>query len=84
MKRYDDDYHVLMAFHDCSLWVGARLAASLSGSEWWFWEICALLVGFLGTVPLAAHVAANQFIALTFMRPGRSGLSKGIPFELWM
>jgi len=37
------------------------------GSEWWFWEICALLVGFLGTVPLAAHVAANQFIALTFM-----------------
>ncbi|CAK9031841.1 unnamed protein product [Durusdinium trenchii] len=37
------------------------------GSEWWFWEICALLVGFLGTIPLAAHVAANQFIGLTFM-----------------
>ena len=31
-------------------------------SEWWFWEINALLVGFLGTVPLAAHVAANQFL----------------------
>ncbi|CAE7777323.1 Slc47a2 [Symbiodinium sp. CCMP2592] len=36
-------------------------------SEWWFWEINALLVGFLGTVPLAAHVAANQFIGLSFM-----------------
>ncbi|CAJ1407598.1 unnamed protein product [Effrenium voratum] len=36
-------------------------------SEWWFWEICALIVGFLGTIPLAAHVAANQIIALCFM-----------------
>ena len=78
MKRYDDEYHVLMAFLDP--YGLERVAASLSGSEWWFWEICALLVGFLGTVPLAAHVAANQFIALTFMRPGRSGRSKGIPF----
>ena len=51
----------------------------LSGSEWWFWEICALLVGFLGTVPLAAHVAANQFIALTFMCPGRSRAIQDIP-----
>ena len=24
-------------------------------------------MGFLGTVPLAAHVAANQFIGLSFM-----------------
>ena len=28
-------------------------------SEWWFWEICALVVGYLGPTPLAAHVAAR-------------------------
>lgn len=38
-----------------------------TSSEWWFWELCALVVGYLGTVSLAAHVAAMQFVALAFM-----------------
>jgi len=38
-----------------------------TSSEWWFWELCALVVGYLGTVSLAAHVAAIQFISLAFM-----------------
>jgi len=38
-----------------------------TSSEWWFWEICALVVGFLGTVALAAHVVALQFVSLQFM-----------------
>lgn len=33
-------------------------------SEWWFWELCALVVGYLGTVQLAAHVAALQVVYL--------------------
>jgi len=37
------------------------------GGEWWFWEICALVVGYLGSVALAAHVAALQLITVIFM-----------------
>ena len=35
--------------------------------EWWFWEICALVIGFLGPTPLAAHVATINLVALLFM-----------------
>lgn len=38
-----------------------------TSSEWWFWEICALAVGYLGTLQLAAHVASIQFVTLVFM-----------------
>ena len=33
----------------------------------WFWEICALVIGFLGPTPLAAHVATINLVALLFM-----------------
>lgn len=36
-------------------------------SEWWFWEICAVVVGYLGKVPLAAHVATLNWVAISFM-----------------
>lgn len=36
-------------------------------SEWWFFEICAMLVGYLGSVALAAHVATMQLITVSFM-----------------
>ncbi|CAE8629329.1 unnamed protein product [Polarella glacialis] len=36
-------------------------------SEWWFWEICALIVGYLGPTPLAAHVATMNVVAICFM-----------------
>jgi len=35
--------------------------------EWWFWEICAIVVGYLGAEALAAHVATLNLIALLFM-----------------
>lgn len=35
--------------------------------EWWFWELCALVVGYLGKVPLAAHVSAMSYVAVVFM-----------------
>jgi len=40
-----------------------------TSSEWWFFEICALVVGYLGETPLAAHVATAQFVSLPFMVP---------------
>jgi MATE family multidrug resistance protein len=51
---------------------GAFLAVALpsalqSCGEWWFWELCALVVGYLGSVPLAAHVATLNYVAATFM-----------------
>ena len=30
----------------------------------WFWEICALVIGYLGPTPLAAHVAAINLVSL--------------------
>ena len=33
------------------------LPGVLSMSEWWFWEFCSLVAGYLGNVALAAHVA---------------------------
>lgn len=36
-------------------------------SEWWVWEICALLVGYLGPVELAAHVSTINFNAMLSM-----------------
>ncbi|CAE7872195.1 Slc47a2, partial [Symbiodinium microadriaticum] len=36
-------------------------------SEWWFWELCALIVGYLGPVQLAGHVATLNLVALLFM-----------------
>lgn len=36
-------------------------------SEWWFWEICNLIIGYLGATSLAAHVATINFVAVTFM-----------------
>ncbi|CAJ1345895.1 unnamed protein product [Effrenium voratum] len=36
-------------------------------AEWWFWEICALVIGYLGPTPLAAHVAASNLVVLLFM-----------------
>eukprot|EP00913_Durusdinium_trenchii_P010992 g10317.t1 len=35
--------------------------------EWWFWEICALIIGFLGPTPLAGHVTTINLVALLFM-----------------
>jgi len=35
--------------------------------EWWFWEMCAIVVGYLGAEALAAHVATNNLISLLFM-----------------
>ena len=36
-------------------------------SEWWFWEICALLVGYLGPAALAAHVATMNMVTILVM-----------------
>lgn len=36
-------------------------------SEWWFWEICAIIVGYLGPTALAAHVTTMNLLVLTFM-----------------
>lgn len=36
-------------------------------SEWWFWEICAGVVGYMGSLALAAHVAVVQLINVFFM-----------------
>lgn len=36
-------------------------------SEWWFWEICALVVGYLGEVSLAAHVSTGNVLGVCFM-----------------
>lgn len=36
-------------------------------AEWWFWEICALIVGYLGKVALAAHTATLNWVAVCFM-----------------
>lgn len=36
-------------------------------SEWWFWEVNAIIVGYLGETALAAHVATMNFVALSFM-----------------
>lgn len=33
-------------------------------SEWWFWELTALLVGYLGKVPLAAHVSTMNVLGV--------------------
>lgn len=35
--------------------------------EWWFWEITAILAGYLGPASLAAHVSALNFVAICFM-----------------
>eukprot|EP00928_Gymnodinium_smaydae_P041694 TRINITY_DN28180_c0_g1_i1.p1 TRINITY_DN28180_c0_g1~~TRINITY_DN28180_c0_g1_i1.p1 ORF type:complete len:487 (-),score=49.12 TRINITY_DN28180_c0_g1_i1:233-1657(-) len=48
--------------------VGLPTLIQTSG-EWWFWEICSLVVGYLGPIALAAHVATIQFITLPFMIP---------------
>ena len=37
-------------------------------SELWFWEICALLMGYLGPTPLAAHVAAMNLVTVLAAR----------------
>jgi len=55
----------------CSNWarflaIGIPSAFQTCG-EWWFWEICALLVGYLGSVSLAAHVATLNYIIIAFM-----------------
>jgi len=36
-------------------------------SEWWFWEVIALVVGYLGEIPLAAHVATLNWVTISFM-----------------
>jgi MATE family multidrug resistance protein len=36
-------------------------------SEWWFWEICALVVGYLGKEALAAHVSTMSVVTMCFM-----------------
>jgi len=36
-------------------------------SEWWFWEVCAVIVGYFGATVLAAHVSTVNLIVLTFM-----------------
>lgn len=38
-------------------------------AEWWFWEILCLVVGYLGTIALAAHVSASNVIVILFMIP---------------
>lgn len=37
--------------------------------EWWFFEICALLVGYFGPVALAAHTSTMNAVTLCFMVP---------------
>lgn len=36
-------------------------------SEWWFWELCAVVVGWLGSTPLAAHISCMTFVGVAFM-----------------
>jgi len=38
-------------------------------SEWWFWEIAAIMVGYLGPTALAAHVLSMNIITIMIM-PG--------------
>eukprot|EP00933_Yihiella_yeosuensis_P003147 TRINITY_DN10560_c2_g1_i3.p1 TRINITY_DN10560_c2_g1~~TRINITY_DN10560_c2_g1_i3.p1 ORF type:complete len:515 (+),score=82.29 TRINITY_DN10560_c2_g1_i3:74-1546(+) len=38
-------------------------------SEWWFWEIIALFIGYLGSNSLAAHVTTQNIFVLLFMIP---------------
>lgn len=46
--------------------IGIPATLQLCG-EWWFWEICALVVGYLGEVPLAAHVGTLTYVTVVFM-----------------
>ena len=41
-------------------------------SELWFWEICALVMGYLGPTPLAAHVAAMNLVTVLATRGAQS------------
>jgi len=36
-------------------------------ADLWFWEICAIIIGFLGKTELAAHVTAINFVNVSFM-----------------
>ena len=36
-------------------------------SEWWFWEVIALIVGLIDSVSLAAHVGLLTLVSLLFM-----------------
>mmetsp|Transcript_114058 Transcript_114058/g.362628 ORF Transcript_114058/g.362628 Transcript_114058/m.362628 type:complete len:511 (+) Transcript_114058:95-1627(+) len=36
-------------------------------SEWWFWEVCTLAVGYLGPTALAAHVSTMNWTVVSFM-----------------
>lgn len=41
----------------------------LSNSEWWFWEIIAMVAGKLGVVEFAAHSVAYNVVPIAFMLP---------------
>ena len=47
--------------------------------EWWYWEVCALVVGYLGPEPLAAHVAAINVISVAFMPVGGEEMGFSFP-----
>ncbi|CAE8698454.1 unnamed protein product [Polarella glacialis] len=58
------------AFRGWSQYMKIALPALLQTcSEWWFFEICALFVGYLGNEALAAHVTTQNFMSLLFMVP---------------
>jgi len=58
------------AFQGWGRYMKAALPALVAVcSEWWFWEICALIVGCLGSEALAAHVTANNIMTLVYMFP---------------
>lgn len=58
------------AFQGWASYMKVALPALLQTcSEWWLWEICALVVGYLGSEALAAHVTTSNFMSLCVMMP---------------
>eukprot|EP00439_Symbiodinium_sp_Y106_P063643 s735_g9.t2 len=56
------------AFRQWSSYMEVALPATVQVcSELWFWEICALVMGYLGPTPLAAHVAAMNLVTVLAM-----------------
>eukprot|EP00038_Savillea_parva_P016131 m.16053 g.16053 ORF g.16053 m.16053 type:complete len:518 (+) comp3348_c0_seq1:330-1883(+) len=56
------------------------LSGILSMTEWWYWEAATFFAGRLGSIPLAAHSVAYNFIPLAYMVP--MGISIGTSTRL--
>ena len=68
-----------LLFRDGAAWkhfLTTSLAAMLSLSEWFFWELSAFHAGTLGTLPLAAYSIGYGVEPVLFMLP--MGLSTGL------